>query len=615
MFLALLASLAFATPAFAQTATAPYLDANGWTVFTPVPGTGSCASGTYTGTCVVYVSSSSGNDATCAAVTPQADPYNPTGVTPCKTIQQGINLLRPGASADWLLLKDGDTFVNQDFGALCAQHGISASEPLLISAYGSGARPIVEYGSSPGNGNGWAIGSYGGGGCGAGGNNLALVGIEFYNYTADPSNAGFISSGASSVNPAVYLNNYVSWALIEDDMFKFAQVIIIPPNTSTFVNPSANVTIRRSEILDVYSTGAIVDGLYVSAVNNLLLQENIFDNNGWNATVRGAGATILNHNAYLQCDISSGYCNGPVTVIGNIFSDASDGEQFRSGGTITDNAFIHEPYAHNIGQPWSGAQTLVNNNVYTDGTVNDANGGTGNAIEQLNTFSSYNGVNNAYNLGTATISGNIIAHSDTPTSGVGAIYIDPGQVNTVVENNIACDWTPDGSEPLIWNQANSTTLTGNYQDASDCNHNNYPSPDLTVGTYDTSLGTGSCGGNTVGTTADFICKALLQSKSTWNPALTADAVNSYIRAGFGITSTTLPPRQLRLQLQLPPPPPPPPPHPPPPSPPLRLPSPRAAPQPSRTPPPTPRAARAAASPRAAPRAACRSLRRPAPPTP
>ena len=524
--------LGVTAPAFAQTA--PYLNANGWTVFTPVTGTGSCgnSSSNYTGTCVVFVSSSTGSDSTCAAQLPSVT--SPSAGQACKTIAHGISLLRPRASADWLLLYAGDTFVNQDFGALCAQSGISATTPLLISAYGSGARPIVEYGSSPGNGNGWAIGSYGGGGCAAGGNNIAIVSIEFYNYTADPANPAFISGAASSQNPAVEFLNTFSWMLIEDCMFEFAPIVI-----ETGVAQSSNLIIRRSEILDVYSTGSI-SGVYITMVNNILLQENIFDHNGWNATVPGAGASTWNHNLYLQCDINGGSgCNGPVTIVGNISSNAADGDQYRSGGTITDNTYIGMPYGHNIGQPYSGVQTLVNNNVHIEQALNNANGGTGNAIETINTFSSYDG--NSYNLGTATFSGNIIAHSSTSSSASGAIYIDPGQVGTVVENNIACNWTRDGGAPsgeLIWNQSSTSTLTGNYQDVADCNHNNYPSPDLTVGTYDTSLGTGSCGGNTVGTTANFICKARGQSKANWNNALMAATFNAYIAGGFGIASSS-----------------------------------------------------------------------------
>ena len=261
---------------------------------------------------------------------------------------------------------------------------------------------------------------------------------------------------------------------------------------------------------------------------------------------------LWNHNLYLQCDINGGSgCNGPVTIVGNISSNAADGDQYRSGGTITDNTYIGMPYGHNIGQPYSGVQTLVNNNVHIEQALNNANGGTGNAIETINTFSSYDG--NSYNLGTATFSGNIIAHSSTSSSASGAIYIDPGQVGTVVENNIACNWTRDGGAPsgeLIWNQSSTSTLTGNYQDVADCNHNNYPSPDLTVGTYDTSLGTGSCGGNTVGTTANFICKARGQSKANWNNALMAATFNAYIAGGFGIaSSSSTSSYHLDLQLQ------------------------------------------------------------------
>ena len=187
--------LGVAAPALAQTA--PYLNANGWTVFTPTTGTGSCgnSSSNYIGTCVVFVSSSTGNDSTCAAQLPSVT--TPAAGQACATINKGISLLRTGATADWLLLKAGDTFVNQDFlgsgvgnQGLCAQSGISSTQPLLISSYGAGVRPIVEPLPTDGN----AIYSGGGGGCGAGGNNIAIVGIEFYAYTRDPSNPGYNSA-------------------------------------------------------------------------------------------------------------------------------------------------------------------------------------------------------------------------------------------------------------------------------------------------------------------------------------------------------------------------------------------------------------------------------------
>ena len=443
-----------------------------------------------------------------------------------QTIAHGISLLRPGASADWLLLNEGDTFRGQDFSSLCARHGTSATTPLLISAYGSGARPLVE---PTLNATGWAIGSYGGGGCGAGGNNIAIVGIEFYAYMRDPSNASYTI--LPDINGTQFLNP-ITWMLIEDCKFSFFSIDIDVDGSLNASNDS-NVSIRRNVIVDAYATDEHSQGLFVNSVNNLLIQENLFDHNGWNATVTGAGPTIFNHNMYLTAQ------NGPVTVIGNISSNESSGSQFRSGGTFTNNTFIHDPYGHNIGQPYAGVQTLVNNNVHIEQMDNTVNGGSVVSVDTINTFSSYDG--QAFNLGTATFSGNIIVHNGTPNTNGGGINIDSGQVGSVVENNIACNWKQNSAAPsgvLIWSQSSTRTLTGNYQDVADCDHNNYPSPDLTVGTYDTSLGTGSCGGNTVGTTANFICKARGQSVANWSNALMAAAFNAYIGAGFGITSSS-----------------------------------------------------------------------------
>ena len=181
----------------------------------------------------------------------------------------------------------------------------------------------------------------------------------------------------------------------------------------------------------------------------------------------------------------------------------------------------------------------MNNNVHIEQMDNTVNGGSVVSTDTINTFSSYDG--QAFNLGTATFSGNITVHSSTPNTNGGGINIDSGQVGSVVENNIACNWKQNSAAPsgvLIWSQSSTSTLTGNYQDVADCDHNNYPSPDLTVGTYDTSLGTGLCGGNTVGTTANFICKARQQSETNWSNALMAAAFNAYIGAGFGIASSS-----------------------------------------------------------------------------
>ena len=126
---ALFVTLGWTALGLAQTA--PYLDGNGWTVFTASSGTGSCSARTYTGTCVFYVSSSGGSDLN--------DGLSPT--TPVQTIAKAASLLRNGYP-DWLLLKKGDTWTNDTFGYLSAS-GRSAAEPMLPGAHGAPGRRIA----------------------------------------------------------------------------------------------------------------------------------------------------------------------------------------------------------------------------------------------------------------------------------------------------------------------------------------------------------------------------------------------------------------------------------------------------------------------------------------
>src|SRR5262245_41145774 len=120
-------SAVMSTSTSAQTApTAPYLGSDGWTVFTASSDTR-----------VIYVSSSAGNDSN--------DGLSQS--TPVKTLFKGVSLLRNGYP-DWLRLKKGDSWTNESFsqysaneyGAFC-KSGRSPTEPMLISSYGTGARP------------------------------------------------------------------------------------------------------------------------------------------------------------------------------------------------------------------------------------------------------------------------------------------------------------------------------------------------------------------------------------------------------------------------------------------------------------------------------------------
>src|SRR3954470_9244222 len=119
----------------------------------------------------VYVSSSSGSDVN--------DGFS--SATPVKTIQKGVSLLRDGMP-DWLLLKRGDSFSGGEGLGHWVKSGRSAQEPMLLSAYGSGARPLINSGQYNG--------IYGNT------NFISIVGLHFYANFRDPASPQYNSTTA-----------------------------------------------------------------------------------------------------------------------------------------------------------------------------------------------------------------------------------------------------------------------------------------------------------------------------------------------------------------------------------------------------------------------------------
>src|SRR6516165_6184363 len=118
----ILLSLLVADPTSSQAQTAPYLDANGWTVFTPS-----------TNTRIMYVSSSTGSDSNSGL----------SASAPVQSVVKGLSLLRQGYP-DWLLFKKGDSWTSRGpaypdlalFGTLTSNvQGRSATEPMVIGSY------------------------------------------------------------------------------------------------------------------------------------------------------------------------------------------------------------------------------------------------------------------------------------------------------------------------------------------------------------------------------------------------------------------------------------------------------------------------------------------------
>jgi hypothetical protein len=497
------------------------LDANGWTVFTPSASTR-----------IVYVSSSTGNDST-GIIGDINHPY--------KTIAKGLSLLRKGYP-DWLLLKKGDAWTESN---QITTSGRSATEPVVISSYDpaypgvvnpstTGARPLVNVATSLRQSAFYSIGSIP-----ASGNYLAIVGIELYacdrdpNNTSNPYGCNYNASTVDSGLSGITLLMTFSSVLIEDCKISFFNNNL---TIQGYDSPSANLILRRNVVTDAYgiSTGShsMSSGMFINAVNNVILEENLFDHNGWNATVTNAGATVFNHNVYI-----AGVSGGKPTTVsvaaikGNIFSNDSSGSQFRSGGTIDNNLFVSNPYPHNIGAPIAGGN-YITNNVYLQGFTGLGTGWGPSTMESI-----YHGYN--YNVGTVTFYNNIVANAHSSTSG---ISVSSGFSGTTIANNIIFNWR----NPIVDN-GTGTVITNNNQDANGTNTNPgglapaepFPDPTRSVGSYYATLGLGG-----TALLTDFLSAARRQSKGNWNKALMAAAVNNYVRTGFGITSTPTLSRRL-----------------------------------------------------------------------
>jgi len=305
---------------------------DGWTKLTPSVDTRT-----------VYVSSGSGSDLD--------DGLSPS--TPKRTLAAAKALLRHGFP-DRLLLKRGDVW-NESLGQW-KKSGRSANEPMVVSTYGNEtARPLLRTGLAGG------IWSNGGGGSPATIDNLAFVGLHFF---ADGYSGDGVCVGVQLLQPG-------SHVLIEDCKIEGYRDNVVFQGYS---GRHTDYRLRRSVILDAYSIHAIgghSQGLYAYAVDGLLIEENVFDHNGWNENVPGAGADIYSHNLYIDND------NTSVVVRGNIISNASShGMQLRPGGSVINNLFLRNSIALSVGGGNSpdpdGVTADVRGNVILDGKDIDA---------------------------------------------------------------------------------------------------------------------------------------------------------------------------------------------------------------------------------------------------
>ena len=258
-------------------------DESGWSILTPSADSR-----------LIYVSFSSGSDEEGQFVVQSAvqDVNDPSEIKPFKTIEGAMHHARDGFP-DWVLLKRGDVWTVP--GIISLPGGRSIYERMVIKSYGSSSeRPKLIIKAK----NGIRIWS--------GVSFVAIIGLSLYAEERDPESSEFLGWGNIDNRIGIYSyqssGEVKSAILIEDnDINYFASGI-----TLTGDGTVENAVIRRNVIRNSYSELSHSQGLF-AAHASLLLEENLFDHNGWYKQQVGSGndpeegqATFFNHNTYFS---------------------------------------------------------------------------------------------------------------------------------------------------------------------------------------------------------------------------------------------------------------------------------------------------------------------------
>jgi hypothetical protein len=457
-----------------------------------------------------------------------------TQAQPIRTSGKAMDMLNHG-QADWIMFKRGDVF---DRLGVLTRSGPSASDPVVIGAWGTAApgqdpRAVIHSGTLDGldtMGNGGAV------------NNFAIVGLHFF---AD----GY--DGVHSAPTGIRLLKQGSGILVEDTMVEAYKDNIVLQGDGSAID---GFTLRRSVIVDSYAASGDVghsQGLYVSGTSkNVLVEENVFDHNGWK---EGFDApTVFNHNMYINTGAQG------VVIRGNIVSRGSEnGILLRAGGTVQDNLIIR----NSVGAIVSNTSSVMTGNVVLEG-IDLPNIAQGIGL-------------NSVKLPGLLMENNIIAHDTSNfTSNVTAMALQWGIQSGRVGDNIVFDWRHgvssgganvsidnnqiqelDGHHPLldlrdsggnyiygnnIYSSPSAAPFVrvtssmsfgqwqGSYEPSAQNVALNYLDPWRDVGTY------GATFTGTDGSFDGWMNAARANNSQGWNPALMAQPAEDWIREGFTV---------------------------------------------------------------------------------
>ena len=264
-------------------------------------------------------------------------------------------------------------------------------------------------------------------------------------------------------------------------------------------------------------------GLYLNGNHKVLIENNLFDHNGWAddyredaSTEGGQAPSQYSQNVYINYD------NFGVTFRDNISMQASSfGAQIRGGGLIEDNAFLDNNAGVNFigGDTKDGEKTgqftLLTSNVITSGAHKEAPriGGLTYGIENRGYLSS--------------LHDNIVAHLADPNNPDELLYKkwDHPAVDTehgsYYDDTIVYNWV--GSRAIEQNRSNDRNTDGVDEAIAD---------QTTIQLYTAALLDKPDA--TVSDLSDYLRQDL---GSSANGMTDADLITAYFQAGFGIETS------------------------------------------------------------------------------
>ena len=301
---------------------------------------------------LVYVSSSLGNDDTAGFVKSSDvdDVNNPGSIKPYKTIEAALGQTRDGYP-DWVILRRGDVWEVPN--VLSIRAGRSVFERSVVTSYGSSKyRPLIKTQANKGLSL-WGSVDF-----------VAIIGISLYADFRDPESTEFAGwgqvgnpSGISMYQPEGIVKRSI---LIEDNEINFFGTGIVMTGAGSL----QDIVIRRNIIRNSYSETSHSQGIY-AANASILLEENIFDHNGWYKKQEDGGsynaegqATMFNHNTYFSNSFNSKF-------IRNIFLRSSSIQNKWTANSDTGSS-IDSIKSHDL---W------MEDNVYVGGEIGISAGG------------------------------------------------------------------------------------------------------------------------------------------------------------------------------------------------------------------------------------------------